>query len=72
MSARLVNRGLDALTWLVLVLALGIPLTMGAIWAMKPKRNPWNRKTLEPVPKAPVIETDTAKSGGAGKEGQAR
>jgi len=40
------------LPWLVLSLAIGIPLIMGAFWAMKPKRNPWNRKTSEPIPKA--------------------
>jgi len=40
------------LPWIVLSLALGIPLIMGIFWAMKPKRNPWNRKTAQAIPKS--------------------
>jgi hypothetical protein len=56
--------------WLVLALALGIPLTMGAFWAMKPKRNPWNRKTVKTMPETPASGTDPAQPEGAGREGQ--
>jgi hypothetical protein len=58
------------LAWLALALALIIPLTMGAFWAMKTKRNPWNRKAVNPVPETPATGTDTAKPDGAGKVGK--
>jgi hypothetical protein len=61
------SRGLP---WLALALALVIPLTMGAFWAMKPRHNPWNRKAVNPVPMTPATGTDTAKPDGAGREGQ--
>src|SRR4051812_12598009 len=58
------------LPWLALALALIIPLAMGAFWAMKTKRNPWNRKAADTVPETPATGTDPAKPDGAGGVGE--